>query len=72
MASTYIKKISEPTEIDIIIPCAGLGKRMKSYGPKPLIKIKDNKTILDNQLKIIKKFFPNPNIIMVCGFKEII
>lgn len=70
MASTYIKKISEPTEIDIIIPCAGLGKRMKSYGPKPLIKIKDNKTILDNQLKIIKKFFPNSNIIMVCGFER--
>ncbi len=70
MASTYIKKINERTEIDIILPCAGLGKRMKSYGPKSLIKIKDNKTILDNQIRIINKFFPNSNIIMVCGFEK--
>lgn len=55
-------------EITIIIPCAGLGKRMKSYGPKPLIKIKD-KTIFEYQHKAIKETFRKFKIISVCGFE---
>ena len=38
----------KPTEcISVIIPAAGMGRRMKSYGPKPLIKI-GNSTIIKN------------------------
>jgi choline kinase len=69
MTIKHIKRINEPTAIDIVIPAAGLGKRMKSYGPKPLIAIKNNQTIIDNQLRIFKKFLPNANIILVCGFQ---
>ena len=35
--------------ISIIIPAAGVGRRMKSYGPKPLIKV-GNSTIIKNQI----------------------
>jgi len=71
MSVRHIKAINEPTAIDIIIPAAGLGKRMKSYGPKPLVRVKGTKTILDQQLKVFKKFLPNANIILVCGFQAI-
>jgi len=69
MTIRHIKRIDEPAPIDIIIPAAGLGKRMKSYGPKPLIKIKNDITILDNQLRLLKKSVPISNIILVCGFQ---
>jgi NDP-sugar pyrophosphorylase family protein len=69
MTVKHIKEINAPTAIDIIIPAAGLGRRMKSYGPKPLIKIKHNLTILDNQLRLIKRALPATNIILVCGFE---
>lgn len=68
MTIRYIKEINKPTGIDIIIPAAGLGKRMKSYGAKPLIKINGNTSIIDNQIRILKKFLPDSNIIIVCGF----
>ncbi len=68
MTIRYIKEINKPTDIDIVIPAAGLGKRMKSYGAKPLIKIRGNTSIIDNQIRILKKFLPNSNIIIVCGF----
>jgi len=69
MSIRHIKAINRPNEIDIIIPAAGLGRRMKSYGPKSLIKIADNETILSRQLKILKATIPNSNIILVCGFE---
>ena len=70
MTLKYIKNIKQQTPIDIIIPAAGLGRRMKSYGPKPLIKIKNNLTVIEHQLKIIKNTIPNANIILVCGFES--
>lgn len=71
MSLQYIKEIKENTKIDILIPAAGMGKRMKSYGPKPLIKIKNKTCIFDNQLRIIKKVFgDSANIVIVCGFQS--
>tara|TARA_R110000824_G_scaffold282601_5_gene470876 strand:- start:5273 stop:5962 length:690 start_codon:yes stop_codon:yes gene_type:complete len=55
-------------QLSIIIPAAGIGRRMKSYGPKPLIKI-GNSTIIKNQINLLQTYLPNPNIILVCGFK---
>lgn len=73
MSLKYIKTIKDDgfEDLDIIIPAAGMGKRMKSYGPKPLIKIKKEKTILDFQLDILKTKFPNSNIILVSGFQSV-
>lgn len=54
----------------IIIPAAGMGLRMKSYGVKSLIKLKPNLTILDHQLNIIHRTIPNNEIILVTGFES--
>lgn len=54
--------------VSVIIPAAGMGRRMKSYGPKPLIKI-GNSTIIKNQVSLLQSYIPNSNIILVCGFR---
>ncbi len=46
-----------------------MGRRMKSYGPKPLISLRNNTTIFKNQLKIIDKLFDSYRIIIVSGFE---
>ena len=43
---------------------------MKSYGPKPLIKI-GNSTIIKNQIGLIQSYMPGAEIILVCGFKSV-
>ena len=58
----------EEEKYSIIIPSAGMGKRMKSFGPKSLIKLKPNLNILENQINIINKIFPINEIILVVGY----
>lgn len=70
MSVKYIKNIQQKNPIDVIIPAAGMGRRMKSYGPKSLIKIKKDLTLIENQIKIIKNTIPNSNIIIVAGFES--
>jgi choline kinase len=60
--------MKEKDPINVIIPAAGMGRRMKSYGPKPLIKI-GNSTIIKNQISLVRSHMPNANIILVCGFQ---
>lgn len=54
----------------IVISAAGVGRRMKSIGPKCLIKLSNRQTILSRQIKIFKKIFPNFNIVVVVGFQK--
>lgn len=54
----------------IIIPVAGLGKRMKAYGPKASICIDKDETVLSRQIKILRSFFPRSKIVVVCGFQK--
>ena len=66
----YIKKIHEELEdilVHVIIPSAGIGRRMKSYGCKSLLNIKD-KRLIDIQLTYIKNRFPENEIILITGF----
>jgi choline kinase len=56
--------------IDIIIPAAGSGRRIKVYGCKSLLKITTEETIISRQIKKIRKFFENSTIILVCGFES--
>ena len=42
---------------------------MKSHGPKALIKVKGDTTILENQIKYIQKYLHRPEIIIVAGFE---
>ena len=50
--------------LNIIIPAAGMGRRMKSYGPKALIKI-GSSTVINNQISILKTYFPDAHITLV-------
>ena len=66
----HIKTIHEEineTLIHIIIPSAGIGRRMKSYGCKSLLNIK-NETLINIQLDAIDKVIPNKEIILITGF----
>lgn len=54
--------------ITFVILSAGVGNRMRSYGPKCLFKTSDE-TILDKQLKIINSSFSNVETILVVGFE---
>lgn len=60
------------SKMSIVIPNAGMGNRMKSYGPKCLLSIHENgMTILDNQLKHIFHNIPHiAEVIIVGGFEN--
>ena len=49
-------------KIGIIIPAAGMGRRMKSYGPKPLIKI-GSSTIIKNQIQLLQTYFSHTTML---------
>lgn len=60
--------MKDTERLNIIIPAAGMGHRMISYGPKALIKI-GSSTVINNQISILKTYFPDCYITLVCGFK---
>lgn len=55
--------------LTIIIPAAGQGKRMKSFGPKALIELDHQQTLLGRQLRILKGRFPGADVVVVVGFE---
>ena len=57
------------SEITIIIPVAGCGRRTKSHGPKCLLEVEPNTSLLKRQLKLIQNTFSKSNIVVVAGFK---
>lgn len=70
-ANRNVAAINSPHKqrYSIVIPAAGQGKRMKSYGPKPLIRLND-KTLLEHQLQQIRSTFIQYEIILVTGFEH--
>ena len=66
----YVKTIYENLDdmlIHVIIPSAGIGRRMKSYGCKSLLSIKDER-LIDLQIKHISNTIPQYEIILITGF----
>ena len=57
-------------EITVIIPVAGMGHRMKSYGPKCLLQANQKETILEKTISNIKREYPLSDIIVVAGFES--
>lgn len=51
-----------------IILTAGMSSRMKTYEPRSLLKIKDDTTLIEHQIKLVQQNF-GPNIDVVIGFK---
>jgi len=54
--------------LSVIIPAAGMGRRMKSYGAKGLISL-NGQTVLERQIKIIWRVYPDAEITIVAGFQ---
>jgi choline kinase len=57
-------------DLSIIIPAAGMGLRMKSYGPKALIKVNNRDTLIERQIKILSRVYPYADIFIVVGFNS--
>jgi choline kinase len=55
--------------VSIIIPVAGIGKRMRSYGPKASIRLNDNETVISRQLRILNNIYPMAEFVLVLGFE---
>ena len=52
-----------------VILSAGVGYRMKSYGPKCLLKTDLGKSILEHQIETVSLCLPKSDIIVVLGFE---
>jgi choline kinase len=55
--------------LTVIIPAAGMGKRMKSYGPKSLLRVHGGVSILERQIKLVWQLYPKADIIVTVGFE---
>lgn len=64
------KKNNLNSNISAVILAAGFGMRIENNIPKALLKIKNNKTILDYQLEALSGYIPSDNIIVVVGYKK--
>ena len=61
-----IRQNIDETLVHVIIPSAGIGRRMKSYGCKSLLNIKDRK-LIDIQIENIRNVFPENEINFVAS-----
>ena len=72
--TTTIKKTgagkTPENTLTVIIPVAGMGHRMKSYGPKCLLPANSKETILEKTISNIKREYPYSDIIVVVGFES--
>jgi NDP-sugar pyrophosphorylase family protein len=64
-----VKPTYKKDKYSIIILGANAGLRMRSYGPKPLLKV-GGKTLFDIQYSILCEVFPNREVILVSGFNS--
>ena len=60
---------SPDKSLTVIIPAAGIGHRMKSYGPKCLLPFNRQDTIITRAISSIQKVYPFSEIITVVGFE---
>jgi len=56
--------------LNVIIPAAGIGKRMKSKGPKGLLPVHHGMSLLEKQIRTILKVYPHAEIVVVGGFES--
>jgi len=63
------RRPQEDGRLNVIIPAAGIGKRMKSRGPKGLLPVHHGMSILEMQVRNVLKVYPHADIIIVGGFE---
>jgi choline kinase len=57
------------SDFSVIIPAAGVGRRMKSYGPKALIDLGSGHTIISRQIDILRSHYNSVDITVTVGFE---
>lgn len=58
-------------KLDIVIPAAGLGRRMKSFGPKPLIPVgPGGEPIIARQIRLLTALYPDARVVVVVGHES--
>lgn len=55
--------------LSVVVLSSSIGHRMKTYGPKSLLKITESQTVLDLQIQTISMVYPNSEIVLVVGFE---
>lgn len=56
-------------ELTIVIPAAGIGKRMKSVGNKSLLTLSNGKSIIRTQIDTISSLYQHCDFFVVVGFQ---
>ena len=59
----------KPQLMSVIIPVAGVGYRMKSYGPKCLLRVNEKETIIEKIIHNVNTVFSKDEIIVCVGFE---
>ena len=59
----------KPQFTSVIIPVAGVGYRMKSYGPKCLLRVNEKETIIEKIIHNVNTVFSKDEIIVCVGFE---
>lgn len=70
MAIHRPKSVSSSKDLTFVLLCAHPSYRMKSYGNTSMMVVRDGKTLLEHNCSVIKKFFPDAEIIIVTGFES--
>lgn len=56
------------SELSIVIPAAGVGRRIKSKEPKALLRVGD-KSLIERQLEILWTIYPKADILVAVGYR---
>lgn len=69
IAPTKRDENKRPKSLSVIVPVAGIGYRMKSYGPKCLLKVSGNDSIINKLIDNVNTVFSKEEIIVCVGFE---
>ena len=56
--------------ISIVIPAAGIGSRMRTLGPKALVKLHKEEPLILRQLRLLKETFSDAFVTVVTGYED--
>lgn len=66
---TYKSKTNKGPKLSVLLLCASMGYRTKSYGVKSLIPLAPNKCLLEHQIQAINHKYSNNEIVTVIGYE---
>lgn len=55
--------------LTVIIPAAGLGRRMRTVGSKALVELRPGETVLSRQVAMLRRVLPFADVIVVVGYE---